>query len=204
EITFHARFHKYWHHEGVLGEGGDGIVHLYQQGKRQGMFIAVKLPRYYSARKDLAQEIKNMRTIGQHKHILDLCHATEDWYPHGPALFLPVCELGNLVDYRESWCAKQGWEGKPERVSEITMWKLFRDMVLALNYLHHELGTRYVHNDFKPQNILAVKPPDHIEGQALPEEPIFKLSDFARLTPWPTPKGQHPQGFDGTPEYAPP
>ncbi|KAH6618508.1 kinase-like domain-containing protein [Boeremia exigua] len=84
------------------------------------------------------------------------------------------------------------------------MWKLFRDMVLALNYLHSELGTRYVHNDFKPTNILAVVPSDQTGFQAIPEEPVFKLSDFARLTPWPTPKGIHDEPFGGTPEFAPP
>lgn len=202
--TFHARFHEYWCHQGVIGEGGDGVVHLYQQPKQRGMYIAVKLPRYSSVREGLVQEITNMQILGRHEHILGLCFASDDWYPCGPALFLPFCELGNLIAYRESWCAQQEWEGQPVRISEITMWKLFRDMVLALNYLHNELGTRYVHNDFKPQNVLAVVPPDQIGGQTLPEEPIFKLSDFARLTPWPTPKGQHPQGFEGTPEYAPP
>lgn len=203
--TFYGQFHKNWHHEHVLGEGGDGVVHLYQQRKKEGKFIALKLPRcnYRSIREDLAKEIKNLRILDVHEHILHLCHATEDWFPYGPALFLPVCDLGDLVTYRESWCAQKELEGKPERVSEITMWKLFRDMVLALNYIHHELGTRYVHNDFKPQNVLAVTPPEHI-GYGTPEEPIFKLSDFARLTPWPTPQGQRARGFDGTPEYAPP
>ncbi|KAJ4364214.1 hypothetical protein N0V95_000836 [Ascochyta clinopodiicola] len=120
-------------------------------------------------------------------------------------MFLPVCELGDLITYRESWCAQQASERKSEYVSELTMWKLFRDMVLALKYIHDELGIHYVHNDFKPANILAVTPPDHhCEHETLPEEPIFKLSDFARLTPWPTRKGQQAQGFDGTPEYAPP
>ncbi len=204
ESTFYGRFHKYWHHQKILGEGADGVVHLYQQTKQRDMCVAVKLPRCRSARDDLEQEILNMRIIGRHEHILGLCFATEDWYPYGPAIFLPYCDLGNIIDYRRSWCAQQRWEGQPERISEITMWKLFKDMVLALEYLHSQLGTRYVHNDFKPANILAVVPPDQDGCHILPEEPIFKLSDFARLTPWPTPKGKPEQCFEGTPEYAPP
>ena len=204
EITEYERFHSSWRHMCVLGEGGEGVVHLYERRKQPGKSVAVKLPRSHYARENLLQEFKNMWILDPHEHILELLCATKKWHPCGPALFLPICDLGDLVTYRETWCTQQAWEGKPERISEITMWKLFRDMVLALNYLHHELGIRYVHNDFKPGNILAVTPPDCIGYETLPEEPIFKLSDFARLTPWPTPKGEHPTGFNGTPEYAPP
>lgn len=203
-LTFQAAFCKVWRHRKVIGEGGDGTVHLYQQPDGQGTYVAVKVPRCYSAREDVEQEIVNMRLIGKHEHILELYCASDNWYPYGPAMFIPYCEMGSLIDYRESWCAQQAWDGQPERVSEITMWKLFRDMALALNYLHRELGVRYVHNDFKPANILAVVPSDETKYQTLPEEPTFKLSDFARLAPWPTPKDKPHQCFDGTPEYAPP
>ncbi|KAF3008839.1 hypothetical protein E8E13_010818 [Curvularia kusanoi] len=83
------------------------------------------------------------------------------------------------------------------------MYKLFRDMVLALDHLHHKLGTRYVHNDFKPHNVLVIRVPDY-DKLSIPEEPTFKLADFARLAPWPTPRGEQPESFNGTPEYAPP
>lgn len=204
KLSPHTRFHQDWRHRAKIGEGGDGVVHLYKQAKPRGMFIAVKVPQGYSARKDLEREISNMRIIGEHNHILELSYAIQDWYPYGPAMFLPYCELGSLTTYRRSWCEQQEWEEQPVRVSEITMYKLFRDMVLALEYLHNELGTRYVHNDFKPANILVVAPAEPLGAYTLPEEPVFKLADFARLTPWPTPQGQRPKGYDGTPEYAPP
>ncbi|KAJ8112335.1 hypothetical protein OPT61_g5279 [Boeremia exigua] len=204
ESTFYVQFQKHWYNQKIIGEGADGIVHLYRRREQQNACIAVKLPRYYLAREDLRQEIVNMHIIGQHEHILGLRCASEEWFPYGPAMFLPYCELGSLIDYRKSWCTQQRWNGQPECVSEITMWKLYRDMILALDYLHNQLGTRYVHNDFKPANILAAVPTDYVGGHVLPEEPVFKLSDFARLTPWPTPKGKHAQCFDGTPEYAPP
>lgn len=202
--TFYTTFLKDWRHRRVIGEGGDGIVHQYQQQKHKGISIAVKVPQSSSACEDLMREIMNMHRIGHHEHILELLFASPDWHPCGPALFLPYCELGDLIIYRESWCAHQEWMGQPERVSEITMCKLFRDMALALDYLHNKLGTRYVHNDLKPQNILAFTPTEYIGTGIPPEEPIFKLSDFARLTPWPTPNGRRPQGFDGTYEYGPP
>lgn len=205
EITVYDAFHKTWNQESILGEGGDGVVYLYEQRMEQGECIAVKVPRRnsMSAQRGLLKEIKNLCMLDQHDNILGLYHKVEDWRPCGPAMFLPVCDLGDLHTYRGFWCAQQAWEGKPERISELTMWKIFRDMVLALNYIHHELGTRYVHNDFKPGNILAVTPHDYVDD-TVTEEPIFKLSDFARLTPWPTPKGQQFQSFDGTPEFAPP
>lgn len=203
-LSSHARFHQAWRHHAQIGEGGDGVVHLFKQSKPRGKYIAIKFPLGFSGREVLRREIKNMHILGRHDHILELSHATEDWYPYGPVLFVPYCRLGNLATYRRSWCEQQQWEGQPARVSEITMYKLFRDMVLALNYLHNELGTRYVHNDFKPANVLVEMSPDQPGDHVLPEEPIFKLADFARLTPWPTLPGHHPQRYDGTPEYAPP
>ena len=204
DLTFHARFHQVWHHQEIIGEGGDGVVHLYQLSDDHGMYVAVKVPRCCSAREDVEKEIINMRLIGKHENILELFFASNEWYPYGPAMFIPYCELGSLIDYRNSWCVQQAWDGQPERVSEVTMWKLFRDMILALNFLHNELGIRYIHNDFKPANVLAIVPSDDIQCRKLPEEPTFKLSDFARLTPWPTPRGKPARRFDGTPEYAPP
>lgn len=203
ELTFHAVFHQRWRHQDVIGEGGDGTVHLYRRHE-EGLYVAVKVPLNCSSREDVEKEIINMRLIGKHDHILHLVHASKEWSPYGPAMFMPYCELGSVIDYRQAWCKQQAWDGQPERIPEITMWKLFGDMVLALNFLHNELGVRYVHNDFKPANILAEFPPNQIEYQMLPEQPTFKLSDFARLTPWPTPKGKPGQSYDGTPEYAPP
>lgn len=84
------------------------------------------------------------------------------------------------------------------------MCKLFRDIALALDHLHNGLDKQYVHNDLEPHNVLAVLPDGYAEKGVLPEEPIFKVSDFARLTPFPAPIGRPSKGFDGTYEYAPP
>ena len=145
-----------------------------------------------------------MRLVGRHDHVLELPMVCDDWDPHGSAMIIPWCKLGSLTAYRKSWCNQQWYEVQPARVSEITMYKLFRDMVLALNYLYHELGTCYVHSDCKPDNILAVMGPEDSDHYRIPEEPIFKLADFSRMTPWPTPPGEPPKAFFGTPEFAPP
>ncbi|KAJ4381152.1 hypothetical protein N0V86_003499 [Didymella sp. IMI 355093] len=50
----------------------------------------------------------------------------------------------------------------------------------------------------------SIQSNEYNEANILPEEPLFKLSDFARLTPSPTPIGRPGKGFDGTYEYAPP
>lgn len=199
----HEKFHQEWKYLQMIGEGADGQVHCYRNKMQKATYIAVKLPRH-KARKGLEQEIKNMRLVGRHDHVLELLKVCDDWNPRGPAMVIPWCELGSLTAYRQSLCDQQWYEGQPARVSEITMYKLFRDMVLALNHLHHELGTGYVHGDFKPGNILAVIDPGDFDHYRIPEEPIFKLADFSRMTPCPTPPGELAKGFVGTPEYAPP
>jgi serine/threonine protein kinase len=199
----HGKFYPEWDHIKMIGQGGDGQVHGYRNVTQKGTYIAVKLP-LFKARKGLEQEIKNMRLLGRHDHVLELLGVVDEWVPYGSAMILPWCKLGSLTAYRESWRDQQWHEGQPARVSEITMYKLFRDMVLALNYLHHELEMCYVHGDFKPGNILAVMDPGDSDHYRIPEEPIFKLADFSRMTPWPTPPGEQPKEFVGTPEFAPP
>lgn len=206
-------FNKHWYVDAVLGEGGEGIVYRYKQRKGLGVHLALKCSVLGSTtpetqrvsttpQDNLLQEVKNLRILGQHDHILELKHTIDDWYPFGPALIFQVCDLGDVLTYRELWLDQQAEKGKPERISEITLCKLFRDMILALKYIHHELDTSYVHGDFKPDNILVAAPRGYI-GIELPEEPTFKLADFSRLTPWPTPKGQPIERFEGTYEYGP-
>lgn len=77
-------------------------------------------------------------------------------------------------------------------------------MTLALDHLHNGLDKRYIHNDFKPQNVLAFKLIRFAGKDGLPKEPRFKVSDFAHLTPFPTPISRCPKGFDGTYEYTQP
>jgi serine/threonine protein kinase len=202
--TSHTDFNQNWRHCRTLGEGGDGIVYQYQRRKRTNESIAVKVPQSSSACIDLKREVLHLRRIGPHEHILTLKRDIANWIPYGPALLLEYCELGDLTKYRKAWCKQQKSQGLPERVSEITLCKLFRDIALALDHIHNGLDKHYVHNDLKPQNILAFKPIGYTEDDRLPEEPTFKVSDFARLTPFPTPIGRGPKGFDGTYEYAPP
>jgi len=201
--TSYTDFHQVWRHCRTLGEGGEGVVHQYQRRKRTNEFIAVKVPQSSFARIDLRREVFNLRRSGAHEHIIALKCDFPDWIPYGPALLFEYCEMGDLIKDRKAWCKQQKSLGLPERVSEITMCK-FRDVALALDHLHNGLGRRYVHNDLKPQNILAFIPDGYNETDLLPEEPVFKVSDFARLTPWPTPVSGPPKGFDETYEYAPP
>ncbi|CAG5156047.1 uncharacterized protein ALTATR162_LOCUS3959 [Alternaria atra] len=155
------------------------------------------------ASKRLEAEIANLAIVRQHEHIAGML--AWSYIPVGPAIFLPFCELGDLNQYVLNWKFEQGKQGKViKRISEVTIWKFLHDMALALDYLHnkHE-NYGYTHNDIKPDNILVDLPSGWKSEDGIPDEPVFKLTDFARMTRYNPSERAQPTQFCGTPEYAP-
>jgi serine/threonine protein kinase len=101
------------------------------------------------------------------------------------------------------WCDQQRKKGKLGRPSEATVWKLLRDVSLALDYMHNKFPKRYVHNDIKPANILVTFPQCWKLLDGAPAKPVFQLTDFARMVAFPTPRNTDPNSSIGTWEYSP-
>ncbi|CAO2651165.1 Nn.00g094620.m01.CDS01 [Neocucurbitaria sp. VM-36] len=154
--------------------------------------------------KQFKREIENFKILGKHDHIVGMLTYSENHATLGLAIFLDICDLGDLKHYRVEWCRQERAKGKPEQPSEVTIWKLLKDMSLGLYYLHNGLGTCYVHNDLKPGNILVAPPKGWNAADGIPAEPTFKITDFGTMTPFPTPPQGKPRGWIGTPEFAPP
>ncbi|KAF2830248.1 kinase-like protein, partial [Ophiobolus disseminans] len=191
-----------------LGDGSDGDVTLYKH-RHIDFCVAVKTQKDDSAhaRLTILREIESLRTIGRHPHVASMlteCPDFQSWVTKGPAIFFQVADLGDVATYQWKWAVQQNERDMPQQLPEITLWKFFRDMALALDHIHNRLGTCYLHQDFKPQNILARTPPGHL-GDGLPTEPIFQLTDFARLASYPPPRDQPASiEFAGTWMYAAP
>lgn len=205
DLESFALFEKHFVKKSVLGKGGDGIVHSYTHlfGYKK---IAVKTPYKITLKggEALVEEIANLKAIGKHDNIVSMLAFCKDFPPMGPAIFFPVCDLGDLISYRDKWF-KQEWaqKGASLRVPDVTVLKLMRDISLGLDFLHNQSGKCYVHQDIKPENILVVTPPGFVG--TVPPEPIFKITDFARLSTYPMPADYIPKDdFRGTYEYAPP
>ncbi|CAI9626738.1 unnamed protein product [Alternaria burnsii] len=122
------------------------------------------------------------------------------------AIFLPFCELGDLTSYVVKWKSEQRRQRKTiQRISEVTIWKCLHDMVLALDYLHNKCENYgYTHNDIKPDNILVEIHKSWKMEDGITDEPIFRLTDFARMTREHPTESAQLTCFCGTPEYAPP
>jgi serine/threonine protein kinase len=197
-------FQDQWDRVRLLGRGGDGIVHCYQQ-KTTGHLVAVKEPVWDNGDQldeGLLDEIHNLKTIGQHPNIISMLGFRFHFVPRGPAIVFQYCELGDLNQYRKRWIDQAKTAGLPARVSEDTLWQLLHDMALALDYLHNKLEKRWIHTDVKPGNILVLTPPGY-EGEGIPEQPSFKLADFSRLTSYPSSDTLAAQTY-GTYEFRPP
>ena len=205
ELRNHIRFRDTYVHAHKLGAGGDGTVDLWKH-KRSGAFVAVKTPHHHNTSlpdPSLVKEAKNLDRLDKHAHIVEMLTYLETYLPRGPAIFLEYAPLGDLSTYEGNLLIQQVKQNKPEQIPEVTVCKLLRDMGLALQYLH---GKGFVHTDVKPDNILVFSPDGWRAEAGIPAIPLFKLTDFSRMIPFPLTArvmAEH-KHLGGTPEFAPP
>ncbi|KAI1601348.1 SPS1 Serine threonine protein kinase [Pyrenophora tritici-repentis] len=208
DLSNYFRFIQTHSHVKKLGAGGDGTVSLWKH-KRSGVLVAVKTPNQtYNPTpcSALTKEAKALELLGKHPHIVEILAYLIDFKPRGPAVLLEYAPLGDLRGYQAKvfeqfrLCAQLAKQKIIEQVPEETVCKLLGDMALALKFLH---GEGFVHADFKPENILVCYPDGWADDNDIPTRPVFKLTDFSRMTPFPLPLHIRNRYY-GTPEYGPP
>jgi serine/threonine protein kinase len=204
DLRDYGRFSKLFVEKRKLGAGADGAVYEYEHVYSKAL-VAVKRPHGLQPTpvSQLIAEIDSLMSLGNHPHLASMITFSMNFEPRGPAIFLEVCELGDVHSYRKMWLDQQYKRGKSERPHEATVWKLLKDMSLALDYMHTKLPKVYVHNDVKPANILVTFPSGWKLSDGIPVEPVFKLTDFARMVSFPNPPNTNPDSFIGTWEYSP-
>jgi serine/threonine protein kinase len=207
DLRDQERFSRLFKEKSYLGKGADGLVMAFEHRASKDV-VAVKMPNV-SRRKDtvvcahLTREVINLTTLGKHDNLSSMINYSRDWKPYGPAIFFQMCEMGDVDNYRKLWCLQQYKQAKSPRPAEATVWKLLSDMALAIDYMNTLPGGPQVHNDIKPLNILVAYPTGWKSADGIPMEPVFKLTDFARMTPFPVPTSTHYTEWAGTPEYSP-
>nr|GFD46945.1 hypothetical protein [Tanacetum cinerariifolium] len=117
-----------------------------------------------------------------------------------PAIFSDHADFGSLSHYRTVWCGQETCNGSSIGISEPTIWKLFKDMILALDFLHNRCG--FIHRDVKSENILVYRARTEYSS-IVPKIPTFKLGDFSRAAAYP-PTDNKVYAWAGTVEFAPP
>ncbi|KZM20897.1 ATP binding [Ascochyta rabiei] len=192
--------------DSTLGSGSDGQVLGYEHlSTRQ--IIAVKIPhadRYWTsdAIKKEAKVLVDLAKYGRHRNIAHILAYQPDFGDtFCPAIFSECADFGNLIDYRGAWREQEGMCGRPYGIAEATVWKLFRDMILALDHLHNKCG--FIHRDVKSDNILVTAPLGYNDDDSVPTVPVFKLCDFSRAILYPSKDGEI-RPWAGTLDYAPP
>jgi serine/threonine protein kinase len=205
DLADSSEFDRYFKLDRSLGKGSDGQVSafLHRSSKR---LIAVKIPRAgrYEASAVIHREakaLKAVRNYGKHENISHMI-AYQSTYGviSCPAIFLEYAEFGSLLHYRLAWREQESWNKSPIDIPESTVWKLFKDMIFALNFLHNNCGL--IHRDVKPDNILVSRSPTDY-GSVVPAIPVFKLADFSRAVAYPS-AGKNIYGWAGSVDYAPP
>jgi serine/threonine protein kinase len=204
DLRDYKRFGRLFRAKQYLGAGADGTVTAFEHIESKEV-IAVKTPHGAKAHpsSQLIREVESLKFLGKHDHVSYLISYSRNYFPRAPALFFQLCELGDVESYRHKVRSQQVEQGKSQRPYEATLWKLLKDMSLALDYMHNKLPNVYCHNDVKPSNILVAYPAGWKAPDGIPMEPVFKLTNFARMTPFPVPADTNPNDYAGTYEYAP-
>ncbi|KAJ8112495.1 hypothetical protein OPT61_g5147 [Boeremia exigua] len=198
-------FNFFFRFDTKLGSGCDGEVTGYFHIPT-GRTIAVKTPRPndFVAYQIIQREAKVLAHIGKSRTQENIAHMLAYQPEFGktrcPAMFSECADFGDLLEYRHAWQEQQAACEEPWGIAEATVWKLFKDMALALDFLHNECG--FVHRDVKPGNILVTCPPNE-RSEWVPTVPLFKLCDFSRAVEYPAPDGKI-HHWAGTLTYAPP
>lgn len=184
-----------------LGAGTDGQVDCYTH-RPTGLVLAVKTPHARRAHA-IWDEIDALKVLLSHgtpaniTNMLAFCPNLGD--SAVPAIVTACAEFGDLDAYRAAWVAQEGAAGRRPVVREESVWKLFRDMALALDFVH--TTCRFVHRDVKSGNVVVARAAGDESG-LLPSLPVFRLADFSRaVAQFPADGTVH--YFAGTFMYAP-
>ncbi len=104
DLQDYGKFSTLFEREHRLGEGGDGIVWAYEHISSKTL-VAVKTPLDHKSKtvERLENEIANLQILRQHDHIAGMLAFSKYHLPIGPAIFLSLCELGDLLSYMDDW-----------------------------------------------------------------------------------------------------
>ncbi|ETM51964.1 CAMK protein kinase [Phytophthora nicotianae] len=134
-----SRLQQEYDLEGVIGEGGFGLVHVGRHRASNARVAIKRVSKQLTTKEDFMQEVDILKQVGGTHNVLELREAfeTSDAY----VLVTELVQGGELYDD----LVENGVFGE-ERAKE-----LVHELAVTLEYLHSK---RVVHADLKPENIL--------------------------------------------------
>ncbi|RLN86708.1 hypothetical protein BBJ28_00020910 [Nothophytophthora sp. Chile5] len=134
-----SRLHRDYEMEGVIGEGGFGMVHVGRHKSSNARVAIKRVSKTTTSKENFLQEVEILKQVGGTHNVLELREAfeTSDAY----VLVTELVQGGELYDD----LVEHGVFG--ERKAQA----LVRELAVALEYLHSK---HVVHADVKPENIL--------------------------------------------------
>ncbi|KAL3665414.1 hypothetical protein V7S43_009450 [Phytophthora oleae] len=137
-----SRLQQEYDLEGVIGEGGFGLVHVGRHKASNARVAIKRVSKQLTSKENFLQEVEILKQVGGTHNVLELREAfeTSDAY----VLVTELVQGGELYDD----LVEHGVFGE-QRAKE-----LVRELAVALEYLHSK---QVVHADLKPENILLAK-----------------------------------------------
>lgn len=134
-----SRLQQEYDLEGVIGEGGFGLVHVARHRASNARVAVKRVPKQRTTKESFLQEVAILRQVGGTHNVLQLRDAfeTQDAY----VLVTELVQGAELYDD----LVEHGVFGEQRAKA------LVRELAVALQYLHSK---HVVHADLKPENIL--------------------------------------------------
>ncbi|KAG7378871.1 hypothetical protein PHYPSEUDO_009431 [Phytophthora pseudosyringae] len=156
-----SRLQQEYDLEGVIGEGGFGLVHVGRHRASNARVAIKRVSKQLTSKENFLQEVEILQQVGGTHNVLELREAfeTSDAY----VLVTELVQGGELYED----LVEHGVFGE-ERAKE-----LVRELAVALEYLHSK---DVVHADLKPENILLASD-KHASMRLIDFGQSFRLHD---------------------------
>ncbi|KAE8894710.1 hypothetical protein PF005_g7122 [Phytophthora fragariae] len=134
-----SRLQQEYDLEGVIGEGGFGLVHVARHRASNARVAVKRVPKQLTTKENFMQEVSILRQVGGTHNVLQLRDAFET-----SDAYVLVTELVQGAELYDD-LVEHGVFGEQRAKA------LMRELAVALQYLHSK---HVVHADLKPENIL--------------------------------------------------
>ncbi|GMF33353.1 unnamed protein product [Phytophthora lilii] len=156
-----SRLQQEYDLEGVIGEGGFGLVHVGRHRASNARVAIKRVSKQLTSKEHFLQEVEILQQVGGTHNVLQLREAfeTSDAY----VLVTELVQGGELYDD----LVEHGVFGEQRAKA------LVRELAVALEYLHSK---HVVHADLKPENILLAND-EHTSMRLIDFGQSFRLYD---------------------------
>ncbi len=135
---------------GIIGKGSFGVVKKIQRQSDLRYLVSKEIVYVNMSNRDKQQLVAEVNILSDLKHpnIVKYEGRVKDSGKSTLHIIMEYCANGDLKQL-----LREARKGKNSHIPEDTIWKIFFQLILALDYCHYGNGRKVLHRDIKPANI---------------------------------------------------